>query len=393
MNPILILKYYHEIVLKKGNRHLFIRQLHENINKILNGFEVKSLKHGPMVTTISLNYESDLENLKERFASLHGIEKFSIGYRVELDLDSIKAATSKLIEDIDDIEGLSFKIRTSRTDKVFHLKSSEVNEIMGDFVRENYNLKVNLTNPNIIVNIQLLRNNALVSVNDDIGIGGMPVGVGGLLAMMLSGGIDSPVAAQMMMNRGAKILFIHFHSYPLVDGTSKEKAKELTKLLSRYQFDSTLLMVPFSQIQQRLIVSTPPEYRVILYRRFMIRITELLAIRYGAKAIVTGESLGQVSSQTIENISVIDKAVKELPIIRPLIGMDKNSIVNAARRIGSYPVSIIPDQDCCSLFVPKHPVTKGKLKSVEAIEGNLSIWNMVEEAVAITESIDFRWPN
>ena len=390
MDPLLILRFYHEIVLKKGNRYLFIRQLRENINKILSGFDVKSLKHGPMVTTISLKNDSDLVNLKERFTTLNGIEKLSIGYRSPLDFDSIKKSISKLIENT---EGHSFKIRTSRTDKVFYLKSPEVNELIGDFVREKYNLKVNLNNPDIVVNIQMLKDSALVSLNEDIGIGGMPVGVGGLLAMMLSGGIDSPVAAQMMMNRGAKIVFIHFHSYPLVDGTSKEKAKELTKLLNRYQFDSTLLMVPFGQIQQRLIVSTPPEYRVILYRRFMVRISELLGIKYGAKAIVTGESLGQVSSQTIENISVIDKAVKELPIIRPLIGMDKDSIISRARKIGSYNISIIPDQDCCSLFVPKHPVTKGSLKSVEAIEKDLPILKMIEETVDLTEAIGFHWPN
>jgi len=390
MNPVLILRFYHEIVLKKGNRYLFVQQLRENINKIVRGYDVDSLNHGPMVTTISLNNHLDLEALKERLVTLNGIEKFSIGYRVSLDILSIEKAITKLIECK---KGDSFKIRTSRTDKVFHLKSPEVNKLFGDFVREKYDLKVDLNNPDIVVNIQLLKNSALVSINDEIGIGGMPVGVGGLMAMMLSGGIDSPVAAQMMMNRGAKVIFVHFHSYPLVDGTSKEKAKELTELLNRYQFDSTLLMVPFGQIQQKLILTTPPEYRVVLYRRFMVRITELLAIKYGAKAIVTGESLGQVSSQTIENISVIDNAVRELPMIRPLIGMDKNSIVTDARRIGSYPISIIPDQDCCSLFVPKHPVTKGSLKSVESIEENLPISKMVTEAADLAESLHFHWPN
>ena len=198
---------------------------------------------------------------------------------------------------------------------------------------------------------------------------------------MLSGGIDSPVAAWHMMKRGCPATYVHFHSYPLVDRSSIEKASELVHHLAGFQRHSELVLAPLAEIQKRIIVETPPSYRVLLYRRFMMRITERLAKESRAKALVTGESCGQVSSQTLENIAVVD-AVATMPVLRPLIGLNKEEIVDMARSIGTFPISIQPDQDCCSLFVPRHPETRARLETVERLEGGLPVEELVSEAVA-----------
>ena len=197
---------------------------------------------------------------------------------------------------------------------------------------------------------------------------------------LLSGGIDSPVAAQRMMKRGCNVLFMHFHSFPLVDGSSREKAQELVSKLNIYQFRSTLFLVPFADVQKEIILSVPPQYRIIIYRRFMTRIAEKIALFNGAQALVTGESLGQVGSQTLENINTIRDTVS-MPILSPLIGMDKQEIINEAKHIGTYETSIIPDEDCCSLFVPKHPATQSTPSEVSLIESNLDVEKLVNLAI------------
>ena len=213
----------------------------------------------------------------------------------------------------------------------------------------------------------------------------------GSVMAMLSGGIDSPVAAWQMMKRGCQAHLVHFHSYPLVDNSSMEKAAELAQFLTRYQFQSSLSLVPLAEIQKQIIVSTPPAYRIILYRRFMVRIAEILSGQVGAKAMVTGESCGQVSSQTLENISVVNQ-VAGMPILRPLIGMNKEEIMDQARTLGTYPISIQPDQDCCSLFVPKHPVTRGDLKTVLHLESLLPVEELVQQALDQTRTQRFERP-
>jgi thiamine biosynthesis protein ThiI len=221
--------------------------------------------------------------------------------------------------------------------------------------------------------------------------GGLPVGVSGKVAVMLSGGIDSPVAAWQMMKRGCQAMFVHFHSYPLVDRTSMEKASDLVEHLTRHQYESNLFMAPLGQIQKQIILSCPPSYRVVLYRRFMVRITEALARKNRAKAIITGESCGQVASQTLENIAVVDQ-VAGMPILRPLIGHNKEEIVDMAQEIGTFTTSILPDQDCCTLFVPKHPETKADLDTVLRLEESLAVDEMVKDAVEKTERRHFASP-
>jgi thiamine biosynthesis protein ThiI len=211
------------------------------------------------------------------------------------------------------------------------------------------------------------------------------------VACLLSGGIDSPVAAWRMMRRGSRVVFIHFHSYPILSRASQEKARELAALLTRFQFRSTLLLVPFGAIQQRVILSVRPPLRVVIYRRLMMRIGEVLARMNRAQALITGDVVGQVASQTIENLTSINEVVT-MPVLRPLIGMDKDEITLEAQRLGSYPISIIPDQDCCTLFTPRHPVTRAKKSDVETAEAGLDIGAMVSEAVAATAMEEFDYP-
>ena len=235
---------------------------------------------------------------------------------------------------------------------------------------------------------EILTREALVYFHEEQGPGGLPVGISGKVAALMSGGIDSPVAAWRMMKRGCLVTFVHFHSFPLVDGSSREKALELVELLNRYQYRSTLVMAPFADVQRSIILSVPPAYRVVIYRRFMVRIAERIARQHGAKALVTGESLGQVGSQTLDNLSTVRSAAT-LSVLSPLIGMDKLEIINEARHIDTYPISILPDEDCCTLFTPRHPATRTTVEEVERLEAALDIPALVDAAVAQAEVIDF----
>jgi tRNA uracil 4-sulfurtransferase len=230
-----------------------------------------------------------------------------------------------------------------------------------------------------------------VSAGKIPGPGGLPTGISGRALALISGGIDSPVAAYRMMRRGLSLDFVHFHAYPLVSAASLEKACDLVAHLTRYQARSTLALVPFGMLQREIVARADRPLRVILYRRFMMRIASALAARYRARALVTGESLGQVASQTMDNMAVIENAAR-VPVMRPLLGMDKNEIVDQARAIGTFETSILPDQDCCTLFVPEHPETHARLAEVEAMEARFEIDRMVEDAVRATEVRRFTFP-
>ena len=389
MDTVVLVRFYHELALKKGNRPWFLRHMRGNLEAALEGLGATNIHPAPMMAMLPLRDEAQWPAIRERLERLIGVERFSLGYRIPPNLDAIKEALPGLLEGHD---ARSFRIAARRTDKDFPMRSPEINQELGRFVQELTGLPVDLTQPDLTIEVQFLRHHAILSLDATPGQGGLPVGVSGRVGVMLSGGIDSPVAAHLMMKRGCEALFIHFHSFPLVDGTSREKAQDLVRLLTRYQFLSRLLLVPFGQVQQRIIVSTPPAYRVVLYRRFMVRIAERLALEHGARALVTGESLGQVSSQTLENMAVIDAAADRLPILRPFVAMDKEEIVVRARKLETYPISILPDQDCCSLFVPKHPVTRSRLVDVERIEALLPVEELVDQAVAAVDAEEYRWP-
>ena len=219
----------------------------------------------------------------------------------------------------------------------------------------------------------------------------MPVGTSGRVACLMSGGIDSPVAAWRLMRRGCRVLLVHFHSYPILSRASQEKTRELAKLLARYQYHSRLVLVPFGEIQQQVVLAVAPPLRVVIYRRLMMRIAEAIARRARAQALVTGEVVGQVASQTLENLASINSVVT-MPVLRPLVGMDKDEITAEAQRLGTYPISIIPDQDCCTLFTPRHPATKARWADIQAAEANLPIDDIVRQAVSAAAVEDFQFP-
>ncbi|MGE3178889.1 MAG: tRNA sulfurtransferase, partial [Vicinamibacterales bacterium] len=245
--------------------------------------------------------------------------------------------------------------------------------------------------PALTIHIEMLPEEAFFFFGKEPGAGGLPTGTSGRLACLLSGGIDSPVAAYRMMRRGCSVLFIHFHSYPILSRASQEKVREIATLLTRHQLRSRLLLVPFGELQQQVLLACPPELRVVIYRRLMVRIAERLARRWRARALVTGEVVGQVASQTLDNLTNI-AAAANLEILRPLIGMDKDEIADEAARIGTLPISNIPDQDCCTLFTPRHPATRTRLEDLLRAEEALPIEAMVQSAVAGVVTEDFAFP-
>jgi thiamine biosynthesis protein ThiI len=308
--------------------------------------------------------------------------------RADLSLDSLKSRVAK---------GLvgqrfrTFKVATRRAYKAFPLTSEEINRDLGAFVQGETGAGVDLERPELTISVEVLPREIFLSFGRDAGPGGLPVGVSGRVVSLLSGGIDSPVAAHRLMKRGCRATLVHFHSQPFLDGTSREKAAALAGVLTRFQFHSTLYLVPFGEIQRQVVVGAPAPLRVLLYRRLMGRIAEHIARREGARALVTGESLGQVASQTLENLAVIEAAVG-IPVLRPLIGCDKEEIVQQARRIGTYEISIRPDQDCCRLFVPQHPATFAGLEEIQAAEAGLDIEGLVQHGLDRAEIEGFDLP-
>jgi thiamine biosynthesis protein ThiI len=286
----------------------------------------------------------------------------------------------------------SFRISARRAFKSYPLTSVELNRELGAFVlaRLQNAVRVNLREPELEVHVEVLPAETFVYADPVPGPGGLPVGVSGTVAALLSGGIDSPVAAWRMMKRGCRVIFVHFHSVPYLPATSQAKARALVERLTQWQYRSDLLLVPLGEIQREVVLSVPPPIRVVVYRRMMVRIAEALGRPMGAEALVTGESLGQVASQTLTNLSRIDE-VAGLPVLRPLVGMDKLEITGEAQRLGTFEISIEPDADCCTLFVPRHPSTRVGADEIRAAETRLDIARLVGLGVAgaIRESFEF----
>jgi thiamine biosynthesis protein ThiI len=371
----------HEIALKGKNRPLFFNQLEQNLRQALRGMSVDQVKKRHMGVEITLAPEAIWDGIENRIKQVFGVVKFYRYHRVD---PSIEAVKKFLDGELTNLTFNTFRITAKRGNKNFPMTSPEINWEMGAFVQQLTGADVSLKQPELNIFVEMLPQEALVYFQETHGPGGLPVGVSGKVAALLSGGIDSPVAAWRMMKRGCQVDLVHFHSFPLVDGSSREKAIELAEILNLYQFQTTLILVPFADVQTEIILSVPPAYRVVIYRRFMARIAERLANERGAKALVTGESLGQVGSQTLENLVTVRSAVT-LPFLSPLIGMDKQEIIGEARNIDTYPVSILPDEDCCTLFVPKHPATRSTPEEVGHLESALDIPALVEKAMAQIE--------
>jgi tRNA uracil 4-sulfurtransferase len=324
----------------------------------------------------------------ERIACLFGIGNFARAGRTPLDLDVV---AQEILRDLGPREAASFRVSARRADKRFPLTSPQIEREVGGRIKAARGWQVNLDEPELTIHVEFLTDEVFYFFGKERGAGGLPTGASGRVACLLSGGIDSPVAAYRLMRRGCRVHFVHFHSYPILSRASQEKVRELAALLTRWQLRSRLFMVAFGEIQQRVTLAVPPPLRVVIYRRLMMRIAEAIGRRHGAGALVTGEVIGQVASQTLENLSVIDE-VATMPVLRPLVGTDKEEITAEAVRLGTYPISIIPDQDCCTLFTPKHPATRARRAEVEAAEGQLPVDEMVEAAVAAAAVEEFEFP-
>ncbi len=369
-----LLVHYHEIALKARNRPLFVNQLVRNLKRATADFPVRRIQKLPGRVLLELAGENAAQEVAERVRRVFGVANCCSALRCDLDLEALKNTAAKALAGR---PFQTFRVTARRAYKTFPLTSPQLNEILGTFVLERFPARVDLKNPELTLFVDILPKEAFIYLEKVRGPGGLPVGVAGRVIALLSGGIDSPVAAYRMMRRGCQVSFVHFHGAPFLDRRTQEKAREIVKLLTRYQYTSRLYLVPFGEAQQEVVVNTPAPYRVLLYRRLMARIAEHLASLEGAKALVTGESLGQVASQTLENLTVIEEAVK-LPLLRPLIGMDKEEITEQAKEIGTYEISIQPDQDCCTLFVPRHPATRATMDDIGRAEMTLDLDRLVK---------------
>jgi thiamine biosynthesis protein ThiI len=282
-------------------------------------------------------------------------------------------------------------VRARRSFKGYPKTSVEIERELGAAVVRATGARVDLEHADLTLYVEVLRDRIFFSIEKLAGPGGLPVGSSGRVVALLSGGIDSPVAAWRMMKRGCTVVPAHFHAFPLQDRSTIDKVRELARILARYQFRIRLLLVPFGPVQQTIVAACPTGLRVVLYRRFMLRIAEALAGRRRAKALVTGESLGQVASQTLDNLGVIADAARG-PVLRPLVGMDKEEISAEARRIGTFETSTLPDQDCCQLFVPRSPAVAARLDDVHQAESALDVAGLVDTAVRATEEERFEFP-
>jgi len=381
--PVVIC-HYHEVALKQKNRRIFEKKLRTNIAFALSdlvGQRMVMRGYGRLKIVLPFGFDEreKLEIVRSRLSNVFGIVNFGIGLSVGLDIEDICEASLKVIE------GKSFntfRVKTKRQNKNFPLNSTEVNKQVGAFIIEHFknngaDVKVDLKKPDLTVYVEIVDKEVYVYADRFKGPGGLPVGSSGKVVALISAGFDSPIASLLMMKRGAKVVFVHFHSYPYTSYDSIEQVREIVKILSKYQLHSKLYIVPIAEAQRIIVLNAPVGLRTILYRRLMVRIAEKVAQIEGAEALVTGESLGQVASQTLRNIRVINQ-VATLPILRPLIGIDKEEIIQKAKEIGTYEISSQPYDDCCSFLTGRHPETWANLDEILEIEKKLDWNNLIQ---------------
>jgi thiamine biosynthesis protein ThiI len=386
MNSVVV--HYKELALKGRNRPWFIQLLVRNLRWALADFDIGSVRSVMGRIEIELGLDVPWLEIADRVRKVFGIANFSRAGRGPHDFQEL---ARRILEDLGDRSPQSFRVSVRRADKRFPLTSPQIEREVGGLIKQAKGWLVNLDHPELTIHIEMLPEYAFYFFGKEPGAGGLPTGTGGRLACLLSGGIDSPVAAFKMMRRGCSVLLIHFHSYPILSRASQEKVREIAALLTKYQHRSRLILVPFGELQQQVVLAVAPELRVVIYRRLMLRIAEKLARKWHARALVTGEVVGQVASQTLENMTTIAEAAS-LEILRPLVAMDKDEITAAAHAIGTLPISNIPDQDCCQLFTPRFPATRVTRDQVAHAESALPIDEMVRAALVSSAVEDFEFP-
>ena len=389
-----VIVHYQEIALKGRNRPWFIDRLAAGLRDATADLDVARVR--PLMGRIEMGLGPAAEwpVVRERIGRVFGVANFARARSTGRETEEIAGAILRHLDEPDSVVAdrvATFRVRASRADKTYPLTSPQIEREVGGRIKAARGWRVDLDAPDLAIGVEVLPDRVFYTLGKEPGQGGLPTGTSGAVLCLLSGGIDSPVAAYRLMKRGCRVRFVHFHAYPILSRASLDKTREIADLLTRHQLRSRLYCVRFGEIQQTIVLSAPPPLRVVLYRRMMMRIAERLAGACGAKALVTGESVGQVASQTIENLAVINDVVT-LPVLRPLIGSDKEEITQEARRLGTYPISIIPDQDCCTLFVPRRPATRARLKDIGRAERNLPVAELVDKAVAEIERQDFLFP-
>ncbi|RBP68368.1 thiamine biosynthesis protein ThiI [Alkalibaculum bacchi] len=382
-----ILVRYGEIALKGLNKSYFVDLLLRNIKaalKNLSGLKLEKIQGRFIVRLAPEEYDKAVAALQKVF----GIVSISKAYVIENDFEEMKKLSLELMGDQVITEKTTFKVRSKRANKAFPIKSMDLNNKMGGYLLENNtNLSVDVKKPQIMFHIEV-REKTYIYTDIISCLGGLPVGCSGKGVLMLSGGIDSPVAGYMMAKRGVEIVGVHFHSYPYTSDRAREKVIELARIMSSYTGPMKLYVVSFTDIQQEQLLKCNEKYTTLLMRRGMMKIAERIAYMEGAMSLVSGESLGQVASQTMESINATNNAV-ELPVFRPLIGMDKNEIIDIAQKIETFETSILPFEDCCTVFVPKHPETRPKLEKVLEEEAKADVGELIEEAIKNAEILRF----
>jgi len=386
-----VICHYHEVALKQRNREIFEKKLRTNIAFMLSDIVKQNMVmrgYGRLKIVLPFGFEETekVEIVKSRLSNVFGLTNFGIGVVTALDIEKICEASLKVLKNK---TFKTFSVKTKRQNKRFPLNSVEVNRQVGaylleEFKNEGKEVSVDLKNPDVSVHIEIVDKEVYVYADRFKGPGGLPVGSSGKVVSLLSAGFDSPIASYMMMKRGAKVIFVHYHSYPYTSYDSIEQVKQLVKILTKFQFHSKLFIVPIAEAQRIIVLNAPVGLRTILYRRLMIKIAEKIAEKEGAEALVTGESLGQVASQTLRNIRVINQ-IATFPILRPLIGIDKEEIIQKAREIGTYEISSQPYDDCCSFLTGRHPETWADFDEIFEVEKKLNWDELVDMSLSNAE--------
>lgn len=391
MNKVILLRYG-EIYLKGKNRGFFENTLIRNIQSAAKKIDVNAKIKKASGRYLLENFEPEnLNRLIEILSKIFGLVSLSVAVEIENNAEVIKRTVKKMVKNDEfNLEmAKSFKIDVKRADKKFPIQSNDFERELGGIVLDVYpDLKVDLTNPESIIFVDIRENGKTFIFSKKVKcVGGIPVGTSGKALIMLSGGIDSPVAAYMMAKRGLKLSAIHFHSYPYTSEQAKQKVIHLAEILTQYTGNMDLYCVSFTKIQEEIHKNCKEDYIITIMRRVMMRICKKLAERYGFQAVVTGENLAQVASQTVESLTSTESVLKELPVFRPVIGFDKQEIIEIAQRIGTFNTSIQPYEDCCTVFLPKSPVIKPRISNVEREEQKIDIELLIEQAIENVELI------
>ncbi|MVX62201.1 tRNA 4-thiouridine(8) synthase ThiI [Clostridium chromiireducens] len=385
MKELILVKYAPEIFLKGLNRGKFERKLRDNIGKKLEGIQAEFIHDSGRYFIRT----EEIEESIKRISKVFGVLEVCRVREVEIDFNCIKEVA---LEKVKSATGKTFKIITNRANKKFELNSMEVSQKVGAYVLTNFegDISVDVKKPDILINIEIRNNYAYVWSTQDAtkAVAGLPYGMNGSTMLMLSGGIDSPVAGYLMAKRGVEVSCVYYHSHPYTSERAKDKVKDLAKILAQYTEKINLYIVPFTDIQMEIINKCREDELTIIMRRFMMRIACALADKYGINSVSTGESIGQVASQTMDGLVVSDDC-SDRPAFRPLIAMDKTDIMEIARKIGTYETSILPYEDCCTIFVPKHPKTNPKLDAIRKEEEKLDIDELVKKSIENIEVVTF----